>query len=297
MPTLETILDTVKDNVSSSMSGLKLGDSDLTFLIGKGWPSKKMFDDASKSRLGVVVAVNPNPMVRNVTRWNPQCVQRTAVATALAASVSASVIEPGESVEVTLSLAPGETAIKENDAVGVPIHLGLFDEGATAKAVVGETLTTLAVKLRDAINARPVLNTWVTATAEGAVVTITNALGAGKGLKVEAHTGNIATDEYEYARRIRYVDICTWHYSPDARVVTGNKLETTIAQWEYEWLTDSNGYSLRVESVGDRVSDKDVLSNLYRRDFCLSIEYGVTVQEQLWAILVASASYNALQNL
>lgn len=295
MPTLETVQDTVKTELQTVLAGLKLEAEDLIIQVGKGWPGIEVFNALGKDALKVEVCVNPTNIFQNRTRWQSHAVERNEVTTAIVATLSGDVINPSDSVDLTLSLASGAVAVKENDAVGVPIQLGHDENGASAKAAAGDSLSDLAIKLRDAINSKTSLNPWVSATASGPVVTITNVTSDSSGLKVQAHTGNRATDLYEVARLARGIDICTFHNSPQARRVTGEVLESVIGKWQSNFgLVDANGYSLRVWWIGDRSTDKDVQKNIYRRDFSLLIEYGVTAEEELFSVLVPVSSYNKI---
>lgn len=288
MPSIEDVLDLIKEKLVTATTGLKVGNTDIGFSIKKGWPSNITFDVQGKDPAPLCkMGIYPAEKFKRVNRYMPRTIKRVTTEPGVQAVLrdDNKVLLPGQSTTITLSVRSGQTAVKEKDAVGIPLRLGAQYQGVTVSAAANETLTTLATKLRNAINAEIFVKDWISATSSGPVVTITNLLSSA--LRIDANYSNVGTDTKEVGRFERQISIATWNNSIEVRKVVGRSLEAEIASWDFFGGT-------KVDLVGNPWWDEDVQKNLYRCDFILLVEYGVTKDETVYPVLVAKPNQEIL---
>jgi hypothetical protein len=187
-------------------------------------------------------------------------------------------------LELTLSFAEGQTAVQVDDAVSFFVRNGDYQAGASAQAVGGDTLQTLATKLAAAITTN-LANQDISASANGAVVTISNA--GTNAFYIASNTGNVSTAEEAVQWAYRNYQIIAYTADLDDREAIQGTLEDFLSG-----LQDGYGFSLtsgeaiRVRSTSSRSGDADVLKDVYRDDFMLNLEHAVDRQSTLYDILM-----------
>jgi hypothetical protein len=105
-------------------------------------------------------------------------------------------------------------------------------------------------------------------------------------LGLQSYTGNGGTQTMEIARRERSVQITCWSRTQQIREGVVDPINNMIATDELNFgLTMPDGTVARLCYVNDFDIEDDTLEDVYRHDFMVSIEYPVTVLDQLYAVL------------
>jgi hypothetical protein len=282
MATLRTVLD----GLVAQLSPLYTGASPAVQLA-VGWPPLDVIQDVSKGDL-TAISVYDGDGTRNTTRWAGKTWARvdTVTAPGISVTVNPSLLPPGGSCTVTLSGTPAT-----NDAV-VFAAQPLLGPAVLGSAVAssGETLDQLATALASSLT-----TAGLTATAVGAVVTVTAA--GGPSYTVQAETGNLGARTFETVRIERHVRVIIWTQTELLRQSIGDPAVATICA-----LEDYFGYSLAPNDVGlsgvtvpgdwvrvkygsDRYVEDEQLKDVYRRDIRLSLEYGTPLVQTLYPVL------------
>jgi hypothetical protein len=215
----------------------------------------------------------------NTTRWANNVVSQSITPTQLTGLLSAKSIKPNQSVSLTLG-----GSVTNNDGIAIVLsNPALFSVATTAIAGPGDTLNSLAAKLALNISGSSAAP-YITASVEGDVLTITNDSHLGLGIGV--NTGNIGSQVTEIGRRSRTLQIAIWTQTEDARQAVTDPIDIWIAQAETgNWPVLADGTFARVQLTNDYYLEDPVVNDVYRRDFHLSVEYSVTVVDQLYPIL------------
>jgi hypothetical protein len=250
------------------------------------WPSVGAIQNIARG--GVLVSLFDRGESKVTTRWlkfraTPLNINPTGITTRL----SMSLIPGTETATITLG-----GIVNANDAVSAVVQSGPTTLMAVAIATGADTPTTMATKLATAINEAETLNTWITASVSGSVVTIINNLAVT--LKAASNVGNTATRQVEVGRVKRDVQITVWTQIEEAREVIGDVIELLLYQLQTNFgVALADGTYARVVITGDHHSKDTALQDVYRRDFFIDVEYGVTYEEQAWAVLGIIPSYSA----
>ena len=266
--------------------------------VGIDWPSVKTLMQNVRGG-AALVTVFDRKLSRDTTRWPPVALGETPVVATLTAATSNSTIAGGGSATITLggSVTAGDAVacVLVNGGVGGVAQAGANDIftpswAAIVTGTASDTPTSMATALAAAINADALLSTWVAAGASAAVVTLTSRLAAGT-LKIAANVGNGATQITEIGRRARELSVHIWARSVEDRDTVGDPIEGMLAQMEVGWgayaqgLAFPDGTGGRVLVMNDFLLDDATLSDTYRRDFLLSVDYPVTTADGLYAVL------------
>lgn len=301
MTSLHVVQAGLERAVSAVLTGLSVGGNPLTVDVGIGWPPLNKLQDVARSAKSKPVAqkgavgVYDRRIGRNTTRWNPSSFNQVNVAATLTSVVSQSVIPPAGAATITLGGTvtvgdavstvledAGEIAISPGEAQPWSVSAEVAIGGAT------DTPTTMAAALAALISADAVMNLLVTALAVGPVVTLTAKSGKGP-IRLVSNTGNGGSQEREIGRREREFQIASWSSTEEARNAIGDPIDTMLAQAELNFgLTFPDGSQGRLLYVNDFDIEDGTLQDAYRRDFLLTIDYPVTVKDQLYAILAPS---------
>lgn len=285
-----TVFEGFRTQLVTALTGMTNALSQpIVVEIGIGWPSQPKFAELSGDPTKCLVSIYDRKVSKPVRSFLPHQFAATINPTGITATLNKANLPPADTATITLAFAVGFSAVQLNDAVGLGVHMGKDDDGATASAVAGETLTTLAAKLRDAINANPTLNDWISATALGAVVTITNLTT--KPLRLGANTGNVNQGHVEVARQSRQAQVVIWTSTNDVRKRVGAKVEEFLGQLQADYGFALGNQHVRVMLEGGLLNDENVKMDIYRQDFVFSLEYGITRIDQAWSVLVAIGSY------
>ena len=246
--------------------------------VFNGWPTEQaLLNQVAKSSNTFISLYDPG-----FSRDDSRFLLFTANEVTTQAGITSTVSRPLLVDTVTVTL--GGTVVT-NDAVSVVLGKGQETETATASAGATDTPTTMATKLASAVNAS--LASWVSASASGAVVTLTNITSSV--LRVASNVGNVGSRYTEVGRLVRDVQIDVWAGSDVQRVVVARLVEQQLtyldANFGVQGLSGTDGTWVRVRRMSDRFIDDDVNRGLYRWCFRATLEYGQTAEESLWAVL------------
>lgn len=251
----------------------------VTYQSAIGYPPINVLQNIAKGG-PAIVSIYDRKISKNATRWSPYVVSQTVTPATLTTAITPSHIAPGHTAQITLG-----GSVTVGDAVSaLAIQLG---SNTGAVVVIGgsiDTPTTMATALAAAINSDPSMTGLLTATASGAVVTVTNA--AAVGLAVASYAGNGGTQVREIGRRDQQVQIILWTQTVEQRNAMTEAIAEAIAESELNFgpaLAD--GSSGRLSYVSDYDLEDDTLEDVFRHDFMVGMDYPVTVMDLLFAVL------------
>jgi hypothetical protein len=294
--------------VQVATAGLSANGLPIVVRVGTEWPPQNVLQDVARSApvpppptsgttpaptsITAAISVYDRKVGRNATRWSQSIVSTTVVPATLMSAVEApAAVAPSGSTTITLSGVPtigdGVSAVAQTAAA--PGSIGPVMAAVVAQAVADDTASSMASKLAAAVNADATLSTWFRATAAGPVVTMTNRLGVQATLA--SYTGNGGSQVVEIGRRDRQIQVACWVPTLEARDALVRPLETLFAQLNLEFMTLPDGTSVQVMYETDYDLDDDTLSDVYRHDFLVDVEYPVTSIDQLFAIIAPVGAF------
>lgn len=293
MPALSAVLATIQAQVSAATAGLlsaaaATAGQSLVVQTGIGWPSIKSLQNNVRT-LTALIGILDRGLATDSTRWKPVELMRSVVPATLTVTPNSAVVYQSA---VILTLGGSVTA---GDALGIGVASipGLAVGGTVVVSVPTDTPTTIAAKAAAQINADPFLSTVITASASGAIITLTPITSGA--VTVIANTGNGATRTREIGRRLRHFQITTWTNTDADRSTVSDPIEQMIADAESNFgFTFPDGTMGRVLYAGDTLHNDAVLSDTYSRSLMLSIDYPITTTDALYAVLVPVAAYTVL---
>lgn len=251
-------------------------------IVAAGWPPLDLLTNKVAKGVSTAVSVYDNGRSKDASRFMIYTANEVIGTPGITSSVSEPYLTAGGTVTVTLS-----GTVNANDAVSFVVGTGPGMEAAIAEAGVGATLDTMAAALASEINTA--LTGLATATASGAAVTVTNATQAI--LMVASNVGNIGTRYIETDRKIRDIQVDVWTNSDSTRTVIARLVDQQLAYLDATFgmqgvggATD-DGTWVRVRNLGDRMNDDDVLKDLYRWTWNVSLEHAQTYAENLYSVL------------
>lgn len=283
MASIYDVLAELVTQVTAATAGIVVDGGTLNVLIGTDWPPQNVLQDVARASLNqAVIAVWDRKVGKNTTRWSPDVVATTVTPAGVATAVSGGQVAPAGQATITLSGTP-----IAGDLVSlIGLNASTFPS-ATAAAVAGfqagDTTSTLAARLAAAANASPKLPSWMTIAASGPVITVTSTL-AGP-LVISSFAGNGGTQTREIGRRDQGVQVACWMRTIEARSALITPLQTLFAVLNIAFATLPDGTSVQVSYGSDFDLDDDTVSDVYRHDFLITVEYPVTTIDQLFAIV------------
>lgn len=253
--------------------------------VGMGWPTQSELQSLSNGSNGVFayVSVYDRAPGSNTTRWLREPGAVTLYETELVSTLSSDILPLGGTVTLTLS-----GNLTANDAAAFVAQLQFASPvGVVVIASATDTLSTLASSLASAINGDPTLSTLMSAVAVGPVVTITST--APGDVKIFTNTCNQGQADYEIRRLARHAQIIVWTHHPEDRETVGDPIATLLGKLStYFGVLQPDIHTwLRVVWNSEIYSDDNVLTDLYRRDFFVSLEYGETYSDLVYPVLIA----------
>lgn len=259
-------------------------------VVAVGWPAVNMLQSLVAQNGQCMANVYDRKLVRNTTRWMPFSYGDTVIPATLTTVISNSYIGAGASRTITL----GGT-VTAGDAVScVIVNSGVVPPQSWAEVVIGvagDTPTTMAAKLAAAITGDTNFAPWMTASASGAVVTLTSRLVAGD-LILSSYTGNGGTRTMEIGRRQRELQIVIWAQTEEDRQSIGNPIEELLVSLNNQFgPTFSDGTVGRLVMGADYYCEDDTLQDVYRRDFLFSLDYPITTTDALYSVLAPVQQY------
>jgi hypothetical protein len=267
----------------SATETVTLANTPQTPVVGVGWPSVNALQNIARG--GSIVSVYDRKVGRNTTRWSPYTYDLQVTNATLTTEVTPqTTIPPHGSVSITLG-----GSITLGDAVSCVLNTAKSNSPNVTAAVVaisagGDTVTSMATKLAGLVNSDSTLSTWVTASASGKVVTLTSKLASG--IAVQSYTGNGGTQTRELSRRESQLQITCWAQTQAARLALVGPITELLSSLQVNFgLTFQDGTPARLECENDFPIEDDTLEDVYRHDFLLRVEFPITTQDFLFAVL------------
>ena len=289
MATVYQVLSAVSQMVQMATEALPAARGGiLNVQVGIDWPSTRVLQQAVKGG-NAIVAVFDRKLTRNTTRWIPTVIGETLTLATLTTAASSSILANGSG---TITLGGSVTV---GDAVSCVLMNGTAQQAVIVSGFSTDTPATMAAKLAAAINADPVLATWVSATVSGSVVTVQS---LGPSLTMFSSTGNNGSAIIEIGRRLREIQIACWASTVEDRNLLAGQIDTLLSTIEamigpYQaGLVLADGTSGYLKIGSDYQLDDATLSDAYRHDFMLSVDHGVTTQDALYSVLAPIIQYN-----
>jgi hypothetical protein len=195
--------------------------------------------------------------------------------------------ETSENATETLTMG---SSPEVNDGVSFVAQLGTITYFNTYIATSSDTLATMATKLAANINADPNTSQWVSAAASGRAIAITSIIP--EGLSCYTQTGNQGTTTTVVGNECRSMLITLQTRLYQDRDTLGEPIKTVLFQLQNQansigqqflQLTDTTWMRVRINH--NRMGRTDHLTNTYRWDYVLDIEYSVTAIDKLYSIL------------
>ena len=301
MATLYSVLRAIQAQISAVTTGLVSLSPDtpgqaLTVFTGSYWPSEKtLHDNVRKAHPDTggptaLITIYDRGLASDATRWKPSNVSNTALPATMTVALSQTNIPALGTATLTFT---GPLSI--GDAVGIVLGTQLLGREAVVPiAVAGDTPATMAAKAVALFMADPLLAAMATATAVGAVMTLTSR-SATAFTRTTAHVGNNGIRVKEVGRRKRHFQIVIWARTPDDRTTVSDPIEGLIAGLEADFgLTFADGTLGRMTFSGDTEHDQAILSDTLRRDFLVVVDYGITVTDTTYSVLAPIARNTTL---
>lgn len=249
--------------------------------VGIGWPPETQLADIARTK-GRRVSIFDRAASQNVTRWlqtEPRSI--TVVDTHLTVTPAL-----GSLSGVTSLVLGGSVTV--NDALALVVQHDVVTPGSVV-VIAGptDTLNTMAAALASAINSDPTLSQWLSAVATGPQVDVTS----NGDYPFAARIANVANAKYETRRYNRQSFISVWAATPEDRELVSGVLESALGRLSTNFgAQTASGDWVRMFMTGDLYIDDPILRDLYRRDFYVSVEYGLTYTDLMYPVLVALCS-------
>ncbi len=283
MATLKQVMDAIRGQILPVVTGLTYNSNPVNVTFGEGWPPANMIQTVVGTQ-NAIVNIYDYRQSKDTTRWPVRRVSEVNVTATTIAVLNNPTLVSGGTVTITLSGTP-----TVNDAIAFVANNARVTSSALVTAISGDTATTLATKLAAAINTAATLNTWVSATSLGAAVTVTSLVG--NAMLVQANVGNQSTFQQELRRVVRRMWICVWVGAEAIREVVGDPIEDKLSLLQSQYgVTFSDGTWLKFDFVGDIISEEDILVGVYRRNFFIDVEYGISPTQTATSVLVEKFS-------
>lgn len=320
MATLYTVLAAVQEQVAAATTGLVSAAADtngqtLNVATGIGWPSEKTLQNSvRKVPPTAIVTVFDRGLASDTTRWLPQEVGRVVVPASLTATLAAvggggapttddfgnpitddvgspiygdatytastSFLPPGGQMAVTLA---GPSVAGDAVAVLLTAQVGMT-QGTVAIVAQAEAMTEVAVNLASLLSVDPDIAQMVSVQTNGSTVVMTSLMTTP--IRVVCNVGNGGNRTMEVGRRSRGIQIALWTRTEDDRITVGDAIDVLIAQLEADFgLVFPDGTMGRLCYAGDHQMNDATLSDIYRRDFLVSVDYPITTTDRLYAVL------------
>ena len=309
MATHRQILVALQQQTQLACSGLTMFNAPLQVQAGVGWPPTHTLQALTKmSPPGAAISVFDRKSGRDSTRWIPSYVAQRIVPATVVSSPTSQILPPLGTCQIvltgtpTLSDAVSLVATNFGAQASQDPGDGSYTSPAPPSGVVAAgasaTSATLAAALAALPAATPPLGSLLTATSVGSVVTLTSLVT--RALTVTTYTGNGGILTREIGRRHREVLLSVWAPTVEVRDTVAGAIEGMVAQMEMflgstgqfaSGLPLADGSSARVLALNDYQIDDPVLSDLYRHDFLVSVDYPVTVMDNVYAVLVPAPQY------
>jgi len=277
-----SILTTVQQDMAAQTAALSPAPS-----VGVGWPPITTLQQVSVKNQPVI-SVYDHGMAADTTRWLPLTLSTVVVPVAgITSTLNVTQINPTAPATVTIAGTPNP---KNGDAVSMVVN-GI---GTVYVTVTGDTAATVATGLAASINAN--LSAYLTASATGPVITVTNASAVIE--KLSSNVGAGANIQLEVRRAKRSIGIIVWAQTAIQRDQISDLIESRLAYLQaFFGYQFSDGTYGRLTFLLDVNREDDVLQDTYRRDFRIGIDYGVLYSDLMTQVLVSQETFSGNEPL
>ena len=270
-----------------SPSSISIGYFGTPIVQSTGQPAEIM-DLAGQVAQSPMVMLYDRGMSRDVTRWIPHYVTPWNITTpSITYSPSNLLLSSTPNALVFL------TSAAVNDAVALNVSGVGLSTGVVYVASGAMSAAAFCAGMAEAVNTS--LQGVLSATASGATLLLTNDTTGLLSITVES--GNVASALYEVHRVQRNVQIIALANRPSTLDTIGEPIAQLLGELEISY-----GYELpdttwvRLINKGDIVLWDNVMHNIARRDWMLTLEYGVDITDMGYAVLAPILSQHNLAN-
>ena len=270
-----------------SPSSISIGYFGTPIVQSTGQPAEIM-DLAGQVAQSPMVMLYDRGMSRDVTRWIPHYVTPWNITTpSITYSPSNLLLSSTPNALVFL------TSAAVNDAVALNVSSVGLSTGVVYVASGAMSAAAFCAGMAEAVNMS--LQGVLSATASGATLLLTNDTTGLLNITVES--GNVASALYEVHRVQRNVQIIALANRPSTLDTIGEPIAQLLGELEISY-----GYELpdttwvRLINKGDIVLWDNVMHNIARRDWMLTLEYGVDITDMGYAVLAPILSQQNLAN-
>lgn len=247
--------------------------------VGTEWPPKDALQDAGKDITPIIAIIHKltNYQTRNLRLKH----STTTTPVSIESVVSDFSITPGQVVHLTLSLSVGFSSVGAGQIASCVLSNADTTNAATYVSVGGDTLDTMATALAAAIHSTfPA----ITATASGAVITVTN--GDTVGYNISSNVGSTTLVKESVKWACRSMQINAWSGDLVARAAIHECIEQLLGS-----LDDAEGFALvstewidlafHGAKPDDAETDKDVFCDI----FLFTLENMVDIPIEQFAVV------------
>jgi len=284
MSSWNAVYQGLRNQIIGALDGLVPANSitigySATFLLQTaGQPDNILAQQAQTLDNSPIVMVYDRGMSRDVTRWIPyQATPWVVTEPEVTFSLASSYLSYDQSTTLDI-LTPGTAG----DALGISVNGPGLMTGAVFTASGATSVDGFASGVASAVNED--LVGILSATVSGGTVILTNE-SAGD-LILNANAANLASSLYEVHRVRRSAQVIVLANRPSALDMVGEPLAQLFGELEvtYGYQLPTGNY-VRLINEGDIVLWDNVQANLARRDWMLSLEYGVDLTNTGYAVL------------
>ena len=252
--------------------------------VAAGWPTLDFLTNSVAKAAATAVSIYDHGPSLDASRFMLYTANEVLTTPGITAVVSQSFIVVNGTTTVTLG---GSVVL--NDAVAFVVSSGAAStpQVVIVEAAVGATLASMAQALASGINTN--LVGIASATVCGSVLTVTNT--STSLLQIAANVGNLGTRYTEVDREIRQVQVDVWAPTDAIRTAVSRPIDQPLGYLDAHFGmqgvggTTDDGTWVRVRRLSSQFIDRDVLSDVYRWMWHVTLEYGITYEEQLYSVL------------
>jgi hypothetical protein len=252
-----------------------IGTQTPAVAIGIGWPPVETLQGVGQGDGNLITVFDRNP-ARDSTRWMPFYTGNMVVPDASITTVlGVPQVAAGHTTTLTVT---GTPSFANGDAASLNVN----GAGIVYITVSNDTLNSFTAALAAAINTA--FTGVVTASASANVITLTNVSSLSVNLtSLTGAGGNILL---EVERKARSVQVVVWANTMEQRETIAGLIESRFADLQSQFgYTFSDGTMARLTVHSDVNRDDNLLQNVYRRDFVIGLDYGVTVADKVYSVL------------
>lgn len=280
MANITQVTDALEAALEAVSSGIVIDREPVDVKIGYGWPGTTALQNTARNgaRIGIVEKAS-----RPKTRWMP----RRGTVVFDPTGITATIDNPNLGVNGTAVITIA-SQVNPNDALGLVLTTGNKMLGAVANAGNGDTLDGMATKLAADINTR-LAGTQLDAVAAGSHVTITN--NSLLSYQLKANVGNIGQIARETGRLESTIQIAVWTKNERILRELTVRYDPVLQDFQNTKLLLSNGERGTVLYQGSVPSYEDLLKDIVRRNFLLTVEYSLTTFDTVYQVVAPLANW------